>query len=311
MEVHPAVEIVERGFSTQAVKGWEKIFFARFGIPPKGLRLLPAGNNAPKDMPRFPERPGNRSFRVPSWKGKHVAVKVLVAAGLVMGVVWSKSKATALLQDMAGLKLSRVLVQGNHYLTEEQVIQRAALPLGENMFKLNLEEAAQKVRELDWVARVYLERRLPQTILISIVERKPVALLDSGALYGMDRGGRVFSPSDVLLKEDLPLISGMKVEADSMGTTRMAEAVKPALDFLDFIRQRDPVLAQDVSELGLGEPDSLKVTFIDGITAVFNPQVTERELRRMALVLSDLSQRRKKAGTMDFRYRDMVLVKTR
>ncbi len=228
-----------------------------------------------------------------------------------MGVVWSKSKATALLQDMAGLKLSRVLVQGNHYLTEEQVIQRAALPLGENMFKLNLEEAAQKVRELDWVARVYLERRLPQTILISIVERKPVALLDSGALYGMDRGGRVFSPSDVLLKEDLPLISGMKVEADSMGTTRMAEAVKPALDFLDFIRQRDPVLAQDVSELGLGEPDSLKVTFIDGITAVFNPQVTERELRRMALVLSDLSQRRKKAGTMDFRYRDMVLVKTR
>ena len=33
-------------------------------------------------------------------------------------------------------------------------------------------------------------------------------------------------------------------------------------------------------------------------------------MRRMALVLSDLNRKEKRAGTMDFRYRDMVLVKT-
>ncbi len=62
MEVHPAVEIVERGFSTQAVKGWEKIFFARFGIPPKGLRLLPAGNNAPEGSAPIPGKTGKPLF---------------------------------------------------------------------------------------------------------------------------------------------------------------------------------------------------------------------------------------------------------
>ncbi len=264
-----------------------------------------------RDLPRFPERPRKRVIRVPAWKGKHPIVKILLVLALGLVVAWAKNKSTALLQDMAGLKLSRVIVQGNHYLTEEQVIRVAGLPLGVNMFKLKLDEAAQKVRGLDWVERVFMERRLPQTVLISVVERKPAVLLDSGALYGMDRNGRVLSPSDVLLQEDLPLISGVSVEPDALGTTRLAEAVKPALDFFEFVRQRDPVMAQDISEMSIADPDSLKVTFIDGITSIFNPEVTEKELRRMALVLSDLSQRRKKVGTMDFRYKDMVLVKTR
>jgi hypothetical protein len=91
----------------------------------------------------------------------------------------------------------------------------------------------------------------------------------------------------------------------------MAESLKPALDFFAFLKKHDGVLAADVSEVNLSEGDSLKVTFIDGIQASFEPPVSETELRRMALVLSDLNQKQKRAGAMDFRYRDMVLVKTR
>ena len=119
------------------------------------------------------------------------------------------------------------------------------------------------------------------------------------------------SPSMQLLKEDLPLVSGLKIQPDAVGTTAMAEALKPAMDFFAFLRKKDTVLAQDVSEVNLSESEDIKVTFIDGIQATFEVPVTESELRRMAMVQSDLSQKGKRAGTLDFRYRDMVLVKTR
>jgi cell division protein FtsQ len=250
------------------------------------------------------------------WKGPSLSaakwVFRLAALALLIGAVaWSKQRTTALLQDLAGMRLEKVTVEGNRYLSEDEVLKAVALPAGENMFKLDLTEALERVKKLDWVDRVFIERRLPRSILISVRERKPVALLDSGVLYGVDREGRVMSSSPVLLKEDLPLISGTALQADAVGTTLMAEALKPALDFFAFLKQKDPVMAQNVSEVNLSEPDALKVTFIDGIEATFNPPVSETELRRMALVMSDLNQKGKRAGTMDFRYHDMVLVKTR
>lgn len=230
---------------------------------------------------------------------------------LAVVLVWSRGRTTALLQDAAGLKLSKVSVEGNHYLTEDEIIKAVALAPGENMFKLDLKEANERVNKLDWAERVFIERRLPSSILISVRERKPVALLDNGSLYGVDRDGRVLSSTPVLVQEDLPLISGAGFRADAVGTTLMAEALRPALDLFAFLDKEDRVLAQNVSEVNLSEKGALRVTFIDGIQATFEPPVSEAELRRMALVLSDLNGKGKRAGTMDFRYRDMVLVKTR
>jgi cell division protein FtsQ len=233
------------------------------------------------------------------------------AVFLVLAAYWGKQKVTVALQDAVGLKLAKVIVQGEHYLTDEQVARTADLSMGESMFKLDLEGAEERLRKLEWVDRVFIERRLPSSILISVRERKPVVLLDNGALYGVDREGRLLRPAAALLNEDLPLVSGVRFPVEAVGTTRLAESLRPALDFLTFVAKKDPVTAQDVSEVNLSEPESLKVTFIDGTQATFNTVVTDKELKRMARVLGDLNEKGKKAGTMDFRYRDMVLVRTR
>ena len=284
---------------------------------PKGKRETGGGNYSPfrrvkgLGTPAFSEKKG-------AWIPKGAAFpKVALGfklAGLLLlaaAVVWSKNKTTALLQDMAGLRLERVTVDGNRYLSDEAIIKTAALPLGESMFKLDLGGALERLKGMDWIDRVFIERRLPRSIVISVRERQPIALLDNGALYGLDREGRVLSPSPALLKEDLPLVSGVPIQAEASGTTTSAEALKPALDFLSFVAKKDPTLAQDVSEVHLSQLDSVKVTFIDGIEAVFEPPVTESELGRMAMVLSDLNGKGKRAASMDFRYKDMVVVKTR
>ena len=264
-----------------------------------------------EDTPSFSKRAGNWVPKGAAFQGAKWVLRTVGLVLLLLAVYWSKEKTTALLQDVAGLKLEKVTVEGTNYLTQEEVLRAVNLPVGENMFKLDLTAAAERVKKLDWTERVFIERRLPKSILISVRERKPVALLDNGVLYGVDKEGRLLSPAEGLLKEDLPLVSGLSFHADAVGTTQMAESLRPALDFFEFLKKRDPLMAQDVSEVNLSEADSLKVTFIDGITAEFAPPVSEAQLKQMALVLADLNEKGKRAGTMDFRYRDLVLVKTR
>jgi cell division septal protein FtsQ len=246
------------------------------------------------------------------WVGSSRVAFRVVAIGLLLGTLfWSKNRTVSLLQDLAGLKLEKVSVEGNRYLSGDEVVRALGLPLGESMFKLDLKGATDKVRGMDWVERVFIERRLPRSILVSIKERRPVALLERGQLYGVDAEGRVLPPAPLLMRDDLPLISGFAFQPEAMGTTKAAEALRPALEFLAFLQKKDKALFQDLSEVNLSEGDTLKVTFMDGLQAKFAPPVSEAELKRMALVVSDLQERGRKASTMDFRYRDLVLVKPR
>src|ERR1039458_4206912 len=176
--------------------------------------------------PDFQGEKNGRAFKTPFRGTLKLLLRMAGLALLLAAVAWSKNRTAAVLQDLAGLKLEKVSVEGNKYLSDEEIAAKASLPLGESMFKLDLNEAGEKVGAMDWVERVFVERRLPRTILISVRERKPLALLDNGPLYGVDREGRVLSPSPALLQEDIPLISGISPRADAAGTTPMPATPK-------------------------------------------------------------------------------------
>jgi hypothetical protein len=180
-----------------------------------------------------------------------------------------------------------------------------------DMFGLDLSGAAKRLSALAWVERAYIERRLPQSLLVTVTERKPMALVDSGSLWAVDAQGLLLPPSARLCGEDLPILSGIKVRAEDVGTTRNAEALGNALDYLAFLRKEDPGLFADLSEVDVSKMGVLKATFLDGVQAVFPPDAGETEMRRMAAVLSDLSGKGLRAQNMDFRFKDQVVVRTR
>jgi cell division protein FtsQ len=240
------------------------------------------------------------------WAMKAAVLAILVAISVVL-----QGRVVEALQDLAGFHLAQVKVTGIHYLAEEEVLAASGLKPGEGMFRLDLKSAQAKVAALPWVKRVMFERRLPQNILISVEERRPAALLDAGALWGVDAEGRLLSPSQRLLDEDLPLLSGVSVGPEDVGNTRVAERLNPALGFLSFLKKEDAALYADVSEVQASHPDDLRVTFMDGTLARFGAEAGEPELRYMAAVLSDLSSKGCRASSMDFRFKDQVVVRLR
>lgn len=82
------------------------------------------------------------------------------------------------------------------------------------MLATDLDEVRDRLRRLPWVADASVQRRLPDTLLIEISERKPVALWQyHQRLAAIDISGRVLTRERLERWNDLPILVGAGAQA--------------------------------------------------------------------------------------------------
>lgn len=150
------------------------------------------------------------------WGGPVLGVVVLAAAGawaFSSGWVdrqWAAlSAATLEASADAGLALREVLVQGRSRTSQEELMAALGLKLGAPILAIDPAELRTRLEALPWVARATVERRLPDTLFISVEEREPLALWQhDGALVLIDREGTVIPDPAIERFAGLPLVVG-------------------------------------------------------------------------------------------------------
>ncbi len=109
-----------------------------------------------------------------------------------------------------GLRISNVIVEGRTKTPEPML--RAALGIrpGKPILSYSLAEARQRLESIKWVETATVERRLPATIVVRLVERRPFAVWQSeGKFLLVDRDGDIVADSDVAaFSGQLPLVVG-------------------------------------------------------------------------------------------------------
>ena len=70
-------------------------------------------------------------------------------------------------------------------------------------------QRAQRIETLSWVEQATVERRLPDTIVVNVQERRPFAIWQNhGKFVLIDRAGQVVADQDVANFRNLPLVVG-------------------------------------------------------------------------------------------------------
>ena len=116
----------------------------------------------------------------------------LVAAKDNMPFISSlRMKVSEILAD-GGYVLDNVLIMGQHNLSSDDIVASLNADVGTPIFAISLEESKNRLTQNDWVKSLAIQRKLPDTIIVSLLERKPIALWQVNKhLYLIDDEGDI------------------------------------------------------------------------------------------------------------------------
>jgi len=172
-----------------------------------------------------------------------VGSRVLVVAAVVVAAGWTWRHT----QSDARFALKTIEVTGAVHTPRASVDSITRAYVGGNLFKLDIANVQNDLGKLGWISRIEAEKKLPDTLRVRIVERTPVALLQTGnQLQYVDERGIAFAELSPSVGDgDLPLIR-------NAGGSELARCVA----FLRALRARDADVYARVSEVRPVAPDA-------------------------------------------------------
>lgn len=209
----------------------------------KGVRRAAAARNTQRKVHTARQQTGSLIDSVMRWlpfsdETLHKIVLTVVLA-VAAAIVWTvavmanlpalASEQAALMASDAGFKVSHLEVRGVNRMNELKIYERI---LGQNdraMTTLDLGSLRDELNELPWVKDARVSRKLPDTLVIDIIERSPHAVLRKpDRMVLIDETGAELEPIKQDRAKGMLVLSGPGVGKRVEDLTHLLEAA-PAL----------------------------------------------------------------------------------
>lgn len=189
----------------------------RRGTATRPTRRAPAKRKAPAK--RTPSTASRALATIPVAPAKlrraaNWALGTMLAAGFVAGIVAMKLPQMVGIEigeaiGRAGFTVRNVEIVGRQKADQGQVYDIATEQKSRAMPLVDLDETRGKLMQIGWIADARVSRRLPDTLVVDIVERKPAAIWQNrGQLALIDPAGVLIAPVDYAEMPDLPIVIG-------------------------------------------------------------------------------------------------------
>jgi len=164
--------------------------------------------------------------RVANWT---IGLSLVALAGLVAqatGVTAKIHEEYAQAVGRAGFQVRKVEVVGADRIDRLKVYDIALAQKDRSMAAVDLEDVRHDLMQYGWIKDARVSRRLPDTLVVDIVERSPAAIWQhNNRLSLIDEKGVVLEPVSVATMPDLPLVIGPKANQRAQDLDRLlAEA---------------------------------------------------------------------------------------
>jgi cell division protein FtsQ len=108
-----------------------------------------------------------------------------------------------------GLVVTDIRVEGRETTDTTTIMRALAAERGTPMLAVSPERAKRQLESLPWIRSAAIERRLPHTLFVRLVERRPLAVWQHGGKQELiDRDGEVIAVKDLAPFARLPSVVG-------------------------------------------------------------------------------------------------------
>ena len=243
-------------------------------------------------------------FSKPGWK--------MLGALFLIGIILTAAHYTLVgLRSMAFFRVRTIEIRGTHYLQPTDIVDRMHVDTLRSLWD-DVGPLEARVRPHPQVSDVKITRRFPGTLVVTLRENLPVALIPSGqGLRPYDSLGRELPIDPLRTDLDLPVVA----------------SPDPAiLRLLGEIRSGDLAMYQRISEVRRTGRNDLLIVLGSSSARLASPLdpaareagvlrvralvgVTVDRLTDIFPVESDLVARQARIGELDLRYRDQVIAR--
>lgn len=179
---------------------------------------------------------------------------VLLVAASIWLVFWSPV-----------LRVREVVVLGSDHVDAQEVAQVAGLDESDNLLLVSPTWVEEKVGELPWVKHARVNRKLPGTVRVKIVERNPALVLSvQDQRWTLDRFGNVLAEGEAA--EKLPVLAAATVTEPQPGTRLRTDEIRSALEAWRSLSRK--VRARVVAVLA-PTPERITLSLTDGTQVRF------------------------------------------
>lgn len=146
-------------------------------------------------------------------------------------------------------RLKNIEVSSATRLTREEILGLAGVEAGKDLLKMNLKRMGEHILQNPWVETVRINRYFPDGISIAITEREPLAIVNMGFIYYLDKNANIFKVLNQGDKLDYPVVTGFSEEDLNSDPKGAKEALRATCDLLGILRKKGAFILADMSEI--------------------------------------------------------------
>lgn len=161
-----------------------------------------------------------------------VLLLILTAIAAAGRFIWSslpERSLTGLRARIAALdplQIRHIIISGRHLTDEKDVLDKLGTGINHSLLELSVEDARKRIETIPFIEHSIVERRLPDTVAITLVEKHPIAIWQVDRHFILiDQEGEKVSEQELTAQNSsvfrkLPLVVGVgaNIEAGSVLT---------------------------------------------------------------------------------------------
>lgn len=253
---------------------------------------------APK-KPKGPRGPGHFARLAKRLTGTFAVLRlvlgIVVVVGASAGVAWAARRYVLTSPRFA---VKTIAIEGAVRTTPERIAEAGGVAVGDNVLAADLEIVARKIEAEPWVASAQVQRKLPGTLSIQVVEHEPfvVVALD-GDPFLATRDGKIFKKLELGDPADLPLVTGVRPEQIRDDREGAELVVRRAADVVRELSESSVGRRWPVQEVHL-EKDGTAEAIVgrEGIALHLGMPPYKPKVQQAERVLNEIGRRRANAS---------------
>jgi len=212
----------------------------------------------------------------------------------------------------SNLRVKEIIVEGTRVVEKNEVTQISQVKSGTLLYDVDLTQVQRNVLSHLYVKEASVERNIPSSIKISVVERHPLTLVNANEIRYLDEDGVVLPHSISKAVFDLPVLSGIPADVSLKLGSRIEQAdVQEALAVLWSAKLMSKELYHMISEVQIRQGDIVLYSADGGIPIIFGRDEIPNKLARLETFWNEVvkDQGVQNLQYIDVRYADQIVVR--